>query len=155
MRRSIMVVLVTAAVLSAAGCTSGSSDDKADAAHPSNAPTTQSTASPPPKFIGVAHKLPKGKALRNDSDLYKTVGLETCEKTAHGWQAGGTVDNPTGKEVGYAITVFFTDPQARTVDSALATLTVDAGASATWQAARSFKAPKHTRCVVRAVGRTS
>jgi hypothetical protein len=108
-------------------------------------------ATPPPSFAGTAHRLPSGTALANDPDLYKTVALTSCTRTADGWAGHGTATNPTGTAIDYAIVVLFTDAQARDIDSASVSITVPARHQGTWTATRAFAAPTGTRCVVRAV----
>ncbi|WP_181410718.1 hypothetical protein [Nocardioides humi] len=106
---------------------------------------------PPEEFAGVQHRLPKGAALRNVPALYEQVALTGCAAKADGWRAEGTADNADPEALTFAVVVFFTDPQARIVDSATTTVAVAPGGSGTWTAEREFEAPAGTRCVVRAV----
>jgi len=146
MKRWLSLVLVAAVALGATACT-GPSPKPTDAGDQTGAART---ATPPPPFTGVRHALPDGDALANDPELYKNVALEKCERTSKGWTAKGTVANPGSAAASYSILVFFTDPQARALDSARTTVTVPAGASHDWTAKRDFSADG-VKCVVRAV----
>jgi hypothetical protein len=146
-----MLLAAAAVTVGAAACSGGGADQPVG-----HAPARTSSAAPermtsaPPEFTGVRHKLPTGKALANDPDLYKTVAMRTCHRTDSGWQASGTATNRGKKAVTYRVLVFFTDAQARAIDSANGTVTVKSGQRATWHASRKFKAGK-VSCVVRAV----
>jgi len=146
-RRWFAVVLVAAAALSAAACTS---DDTTKTPPTDARESPAPSLTPPPTFGGVQHELPTGDALANDPDLYKNVALEGCEQTADGWQATGAATNDSGDELTYGILVFFTDAQARTVDSAQTTVTVAPGGTESWTAAQQFTG-EGIQCVVRAV----
>ncbi|MDQ6523246.1 hypothetical protein RB608_06525 [Nocardioides sp. LHD-245] len=104
-----------------------------------------------PTFVGVQHKLPAGKALKNVPDLYEQVALTGCEATDGGWAATGTAGNESGEDLRLTVLVLFTDAQARIVDSAATTVAVPAGGNETWTAERAFAAPVGTQCLVRAV----
>ncbi|WGX97604.1 hypothetical protein [Nocardioides sp. L-11A] len=106
-----------------------------------------------PTFVGVQHKLPTGKALKNVPDLYEQVALTGCEATDGGWAATGTAGNRSGEDLRLTVLVLFTDAQARIVDSAATTVAVPAGGSEAWTAERAFTAPDGTQCLVRAVSR--
>jgi hypothetical protein len=154
-RRIVPLTLVAAVALGAAACTSqGDRDGESDATRKAGTATPTASATPPPTFAGVEHKLPKGKALRNDPDLYKTVALTGCERSADGWRATGTIAKDTGragKAAAVSILVFFTDAQARAIDSARTTVEPSPEGPTPWTAGRAFDTPSHVRCVVRAV----
>jgi hypothetical protein len=164
-RRIVPLTLVAAVALGAAACTS--QDDRRvrdDAAGKADEAKATAIATPPPPFAGAEHKLPKGKALRNDPDLYKAVALTGCERSADGWRATGTIKTDTGTagdtgeggaSRGVSILVLFTDAQARAIDSARTTVDVTAGETTDWTAAKAFSAPAEVDCVVRAVRRAS
>lgn len=144
-----------------AGCgSSGHSNAKgAASANPPSAatgtakPSTKITGKRAPKFVGVQHPIPSGKALANIPDMYKYVLKTGCSSITGGWQAVGTARNTTAEPLPFKILVFFTDAQARIVDSASTTVSVPAKATGHWTASRRFKAPKGTQCVVRAVNK--
>jgi hypothetical protein len=139
------LLLVTAVALSTAACSSHTSTEATPDQH--NSPTTSGT---PAAFTGIKHTLPTGKALRNDPDLYRTVTLNGCTRDGGGWLATGTAENRTKRAQRYAVLVFFTDAQARTVDWARARVTVVPGEHETWRASRRLQG-NDIRCVVRAV----
>lgn len=115
-------------------------------------PVLGSTTAPEaPAFSGVQHRLPSGKALRNSPALYEQVDLTGCEGFALGWRATGTARNAGTDTQVFRVLVLFTDAQARAVDSASTTVTVPAGSTRTWIAARQFETTPGTSCVVRAV----
>ncbi|GAA5108486.1 hypothetical protein GCM10023339_07570 [Alloalcanivorax gelatiniphagus] len=160
--QSVATTSALAVLVLTAGCSSGpdpagdidttsgeGGDTRATASKESE--ESASPVEPPPEFGGVGHKLPAGKDLENDADLYQTVALTDCASSSAGVEATGTVENNTVDEVDYTIVVIFTDPQARMVDSATARISVEPGAEATWRAGRTFEAPKGVECVVRAV----
>jgi len=143
----LLVALVGAAVLSTAACTGGSSDD-------GQKPTGTTVTAPPP-FTGVQSKLPRGKALSNDPDLYQNVALTGCKKSGGGWQASGTAKNTGNEDIEFEVVVFFTDAQARTVDWARAKVSVGADSTEAWRVERPLDGLTDARCVVRAVSSAS
>lgn len=158
MGRWSSVVLVAAVALGATACSSGGAGDTTTP-DPSTSPSASASAAasaapltPPPTFTGVEHKLPEGKRLRNDPDLYETVALEACTKVeGGGWRAEGSATNATDEDLDYSILVFFTDAQARIVDFARAEVEATAGGTAQWTATKTFRTPGKVNCVVRAV----
>lgn len=104
-----------------------------------------------PAFAGVHHRLPTGHALHNDPALYEQVTLTRCAATASGWRATGSATNPGADHLDVAVLVFFTDAQARVVDSASTTVSVPAGSTSTWTAEREFDTSPGTTCAIRAV----
>jgi len=112
---------------------------------------TGSGATHAPAFSGVRHPIPTGSALASDPDLYGRVALTGCGATSDGWKATGTMRNPGSSRTTASILVLFTDPQARTIDSATTTVETKAGDTVSWIARRAFSAPPGTRCVIRAV----
>ena len=149
---SVLALATVAVTISAAGCSGGGTDKPADQSQPGagSSARPKTTTSAPPKFTGVRHKLPTGKALTNDPDLYKTVKLTTCRKSDSGWQASGTAKYTGKQPAEIRVLVFFTDPQARAIDSAKGVVTAKPGETVSWHASRKFKAQK-ADCVVRAV----
>ena len=114
---------------------------------------TAVSADPAPAFSGVRHPLPKGRELRNVPTMFEQVRLTRCEPTGDGVEVSGRAVNPTPATVGYRVLVFFTDAQARAVDSAVARVSVRPGRDAPWTVERTFDPPRGVRCVVRAVRR--
>jgi hypothetical protein len=144
------------AVLACLGACSDASAPEADLASPPERPedaARESSAGPAPAFSGVQHRIPSGDALRNDPELYDHVALTGCDATSDGWKAVGTAHNPRSGELALDVLVFFTDAQARVVDSASTTVSVSAGSTTTWTARRQFETTPGTTCVVRAVSR--
>jgi hypothetical protein len=136
-------------VVSAAACTPNSPrPNNASGASPTS---SRVSATPPPTFSGTQHPLPSGKALTNEPDLYKIVSLTGCSAQPHGWRATGTADNKGRASLKLTIVVLFTDAQARDIDSATTTVHAAPGKNSPWTAARTFRAPAGTRCVIRAV----
>lgn len=148
-RRLVALVVVAAVISTAAACSGSGSEDAGETTKPGQ--SEEVTPTPPPRFTGKQHKLPRGDALRNDPDLYDEVALTACTKSAGRWHATGSASNPRGRRSGYRVLVYFTDPQARTLDWARARVTVAAGSSGTWRVARRLEADVQVRCVVRAV----
>lgn len=152
--RIVSVAVAVSATATLVGCGSSGHNDKASS--PKSTPTSNKsvgkiTGNKAPKFVGVQHPIPKGKALDNVPDKYKYVHQTGCSAIPGGWKAIGTAQNATGKSQTFQVLVFFTDAQARIVDSATATVSVPSNSKGTWTAERQFKAPKGTLCVVRAV----
>ncbi|WP_157537128.1 hypothetical protein [Nocardioides sp. Root190] len=146
----------TAVLLGTAACANAPAPDDADLAAPPDRPAeaaSDQASEPAPEFSGVQHRIPSGTALRNDPELYQHVALTGCDPTADGWRAVGTAHNPGSGELTFDVLVFFTDAQARIVDSATTTVTVSAGSTTTWTARRRFETTPGTACVVRAVSR--
>ncbi|WP_436697872.1 hypothetical protein [Nocardioides sp. BYT-33-1] len=164
-RRLTLACTATTAALALAACAGGPSTGEEPSSsggapsrptdEPSGADGSATTARrTAPAFTGTQHAIPTGAALDNVPDLYELVAQTGCEATADGWRAEGTAANPGTAEQGFTVLVFFTDPQARIVDSASATVTVAPGETGTWTAERAFAAPAGTSCVVRAVNST-
>lgn len=140
-------------LLAVTACSGG--DDPSDQVNRPGARSASTSGAadltPPPELRRGRHPLPEGKALTNDPELYDDVALTGCRRTPQGWRAGGTVENTGAEPREYSIVVFFTDAQARAVDSATATVAVRPGDDRRWTAQRRFDGPDDVRCLVRAV----
>lgn len=143
---------ITVSVMVALSACGPSSDAGAKSSSKATS-TSKITGNHVPKFVGVQHPLPSGRALANRPDMYKDVLQTGCASVPGGWQTRGTAENTTARPLAFKVLVFFTDAQARIIDSASTTVTVGPKKKATWTAERQFKAPKGTQCVVRAVTR--
>jgi hypothetical protein len=142
-RRAVSLILAGAILAAVAGCTMN--------------PAPVKTATPTPAALG--NGLPSGvtpapvpTTVPNDPSARKDVQMTSCVATPAGWKAGGTVTNDGAKPADYTITVFFTTNKATVIDNARTQLTVAAGKTARWTAAKDFAAAPGTLCVLRGVG---
>lgn len=146
-----LAVVLTAAVVAVAGCSSdpggsGRAAPSADATSPGD--------------VKAAPGLPKGvKGLTNipadvpnDPTLRTQVAVSSCKAVAGGWRASGTASNPGKKPATYRITVFFTTEHATVIGTGRTRVSVDPGGHETWSVSDDFKAPEGTQCVLRGVG---
>jgi hypothetical protein len=88
----------------------------------------------------------------NDVNKRTAVAVTKCVAVDGGWAASGTAKNPGPSDTTYAITVFFTDAHATVQDFATTSVTVPAGETQDWSAAKKFTAANPTNCVLRGVG---
>ena len=108
---------------------------------------------------GPVHGLPDGVVpnpdipaeVPNDATDRLDVILSTCEATADGWMAGGTVLNPGEAEATYEISIFFTTGSGTVIEYGTGRTVVGGGATADWTVSVDFVAPPETTCVVRGV----
>ena len=122
-----------------------------------------STAKPPvthsPTPAAAINGLPDGVKpapvptdVPNSVAARKNVTVTGCSGDADGWKASGTITNPAKATTDYTITVFFTTPAATVIDTAQTKVTVHAGATQKWSAAKTFTTGGHVLCVLRGVG---
>lgn len=144
-RLTIAVALTGVAVL-LTGCTA--------APAPTHTPTASSSSSGP-----AINGLPAGvhpatipTDVPNTVEARKQVQLSTCAGSGTQWKAAGTIKNTTDTKKDYRITVFFTTPTATVIDSAQTTVSLGAGASGKWTAAKDFTTGGKLLCVLRGVG---
>jgi hypothetical protein len=153
-RVGISAVIALTLIGTLSSCT-GSHDSKSgsSATALSSAPTAarSGTATPLPSNVKAATSVPTKVA--NDVSLRKNVAITSCAAgKAGGWSASGTVNNPAASAADYTITVFFTTTSATVISTAQTKVTVQPGAKVTWNATKTFTAPKKMLCVLRGVG---
>jgi hypothetical protein len=79
--------------------------------------------------------------------LLSDVKLINCAASASGgWSAGGTVNNSTGKDVTYQITVKYISPSGAKLGTSTASVPLTAGGSNLWSSSTAFGAPSGTTC---------
>jgi hypothetical protein len=88
----------------------------------------------------------------NDVAKRKSIVVTKCGASDGGWTASGTATNSGTGDTTYAITIFFTNAHATVEDFATASVSVKAGQSQDWTAAKKFTASSPTNCVLRGVG---
>jgi hypothetical protein len=121
------------------------------------APTSATVPTPPPIIVTPATTLPTYSQyplpdqVADNSAKHKQVQVSGCASTGSAATATGTVHNTGSKSARYDITVFFTSPSATAVNYATASVTVAAGASGEFTAARDFAAPAQVLCVLAGV----
>jgi hypothetical protein len=137
------------ALLAVTGCSSSSADaSKKTSSALSSASSAASTAS-----AAVAQNtLPAASAIANDIAKRPSVAVTKCVASDGGWTASGTAKNSGTGDATYAITIFFTNAHATVQDYATTSVTVPAGKSVDWTAAKKFTASTPTNCVLRGVG---
>jgi hypothetical protein len=134
------------ALVAITGCSKSSS--KASGKASSSASAKASTTAP----ALTQNTLPAASAIVNDVDKRKAVVITKCAAADGGWSASGTAKNAGTSDTTYAITVFFTDSHATVQDFATTSVTVKAGQTENWSAAKKFVAANPTLCVLRGVG---
>ena len=144
--RTIVAVLLGAA-LGLTGCTATpDSSDGSDARHPSAA------GSPAPGLpAGVIQATDVPTDVPNDTSARADVAVTGCEAVGDGWAARGTAKNPTDQPKTYTLTVFFTTSAATVLHTDTTQVAVDPGGSADWAITGTFAAPAGTLCVLRGV----
>jgi hypothetical protein len=115
-------------------------------------PVASSTAAAINGLPAGVHPAAIPTAVPNTVEARKQVQLSTCTGSGTQWKAAGTIKNTTDTKKDYRITVFFTTPTATVVDSAQTTVSLDAGASGKWTAAKEFTTGGKLLCVLRGVG---
>jgi hypothetical protein len=142
----VVGLTVAAALVAVAGCSSDSTHDSAVA---TKRPTAAGSSLP--KGVKAATSVPT--KVPNDPDLRSGVTMNECRAAPAGWVAGGKVTNSGKKSIDYKITVFFTTTGATVIGTKGVTVQVAPGATESWKARGRFRAPAHTLCVLRGVGR--
>jgi hypothetical protein len=105
----------------------------------------------PPTTLPIYSQYPLPSRVADNQAKHKQVHVSGCASTGSAATATGTVHNTGGKSARYDITVFFTSPSATAVNYATASVTVAAGASSNFTAARDFAAPTQVLCVLAGV----
>jgi hypothetical protein len=140
------------ALLAVTGCSSSSAaagkKSSSAASGASSASSAASNASP----AVAQNTLPAASAIANDVAKRPSVAVTKCVASDGGWTASGTAKNSGTGDATYAITIFFTNAHATVQDYATTSVTVPAGKSVDWSAAKKFAASTPTNCVLRGVG---
>lgn len=89
----------------------------------------------------------------NESDLRANVEISACVSDGDGWKAAGVARNPSGEDIAYKVTVFFTNDKATVLGSGDAAVKVSAGKSANWEVRADLTPASNMRCVLRGVGK--
>ncbi|MCW2527764.1 MAG: hypothetical protein JWM76_2624 [Pseudonocardiales bacterium] len=128
MRNAVLIVAVIGAVTGAlvTGCTSS----KRGAAK-SSATTAAASTTPFKQF-------PLITGYANDPLARKNVVQTKCGAITGGWEAGGTVNNPSTAAVTYTIVVYFTTQKSTAQASQQAVVPVPAGATVPWSTNAQF-----------------
>lgn len=105
----------------------------------------------PPTTLPTYSQYPLPAKIADNAAKHNQVHVSGCASTGSAATATGTVHNPGSKSVRYDITVFFTSPSATAVNYATTSVTVAAGASGDFTAARDFAAPAQVLCVLAGV----
>jgi hypothetical protein len=148
--RTLIVCALTVglALVSVAGCSKSSKSSQSSAKPTSSASVKASSTG----SALTQNTLPPASAIVNDVAKRKAVAITKCAAADGGWSASGTAKNAGTSDATYAITVFFTDAHATVQDFATTSVTVKAGQTQDWSAAKKFTAASPTECVLRGVG---
>jgi hypothetical protein len=111
----------------------------------------QQAAPPPPTSLPTYRQYPVPSSVRDVAAKRKQVRIDSCASTGSRATATGTIHNSGPKSASYDITVFFTSSTATAVNYATASVTVGAGAAASFTAERAFAAPGALLCVLAGV----
>jgi hypothetical protein len=146
--RQVIVAGIISVMIFTAGCTPHPTE-------PSPTPT-QTTSSSGAQLPGERDGVVGATALPEDipdaPDIRASTHISSCTATDDGWEAEGTVRNPTDTNASYAVAVFFNTTTATVIGSGQATVDVPAGAERPWQVQAVFTAPEETLCALRGAG---
>jgi hypothetical protein len=137
------------ALVTVTGCSSSSADASKKT---SSAASTTAGAASTGSAAAAQNTLPAASAIANDVAKRSSVSVTKCAASDGGWTASGTARNSGTGDATYAITIFFTNSHATVQDYATTSVTVGAGKSVDWTAAKKFTASTPTNCVLRGVG---
>lgn len=119
---------------------------------PEPAPTTNSSTAAGPQLLGespgVTGSTDTPANISNDAAKRAHVTLDTCTATDDGWQAEGTISNPTTSTSRYLITVFFSNTSGTVVGWSQTVTQATNEDHARWTAAAVFVAPSATICTI-------